>query len=87
MARFWKEQYKPTDHFNQMQEMPVFKSPDLKLVPSFVYFVSVCSFTFEFHSIEQIEVCLKYYSEKIHPSSRLPVYIQNFGGDHWATQR
>lgn len=87
MARFWKEPYNPAAHYNRMYEIPVFKSPDLKLIPQFVYFVSVCSFTFEFHSLEQIEICLEYYSEKIHPSSRLPVYTQNLGGDHWGTLR
>jgi hypothetical protein len=56
MARIWKEQYKPAEHFNWMYEMPVFKSPDLKLVPRFVYLVTVCSFTFEFHSSSRLPV-------------------------------
>jgi hypothetical protein len=84
MARFWKEQYKPTEHFNQMHEISVFKSPNLTLIPSFVYFVSVCSFTFEFHSTKQIEACLNYYSEKNHDSSRR---YDTLGGDHWEFQR
>ena len=48
-----------------------------------VYFVSVCGFKFEFHSIEQIRACLKYYSVKIHPSSRMDIG----GADNWEMQR
>lgn len=83
MARHWKEQFNPKLHGNKMQEFPVREIRDVKLMPPWVYFVSVCSFTFEFHSIEQIKACLDYYSEKIHPSSRLSVN----GGDHWEFQR
>jgi hypothetical protein len=35
-----------------------------------VYFVRVCAFTFEFHSIQQIQECLAFFSRKVHPSSR-----------------
>ncbi len=84
MPRFWKELCKPAEHFNQMPEVPVLELPDLKLIPRWVYFVSVCSFTFEFHSIEQIEACLEYYTEKLHPSSRR---FDMWGGDHWEFQR
>ena len=55
-----------------------------------VYFVRVCSFTFEFHSLEQIEICLAYYSSKTHPSSLvhgLKVPSEKWGCDHWETQR
>jgi hypothetical protein len=44
--------------------------------------VLVCSFTFEFWSIEQIECALKFYRDKIHPSSRMPTW-----GEHDVTQR
>ena len=47
--------------------------PTANFVPKWVYFVRVCSFTFEFHSVAQINECLQYYSAKIHPSSRLNV--------------
>jgi len=52
-----------------------------------VCLVDVCGFSFIFHSVMQIELCHDYYSIKIHPSSRLPVYRENLGGDHSETQR
>lgn len=87
MAKIWKEKYDAILHRNKMWGVPANTSPDLKLVPRWVFFVRVCSFTFEFHSLNQIEACLRYYSEKIHPSTRLPVYTENLGGDHWEMQR
>jgi hypothetical protein len=48
-----------------------------------VYFVRVCSFTFQFHSLQQIQACLDYYARKIQPSSR-----QDIGAaDHWECER
>jgi hypothetical protein len=47
----------------------------------------VCSFTFIFHSVEQLGLCLDYYRRKHQPSGRLPVYAENYGGDHWEMQR
>lgn len=44
--------------------------PSDSLVPQWVYFVSVCGFTFEFHALSQMADCLEYYSKKIQPSSR-----------------
>jgi hypothetical protein len=86
MAKFWKENYDHTKHENHMFGYKTLadeydKAPTL--IPYYVYFVNVCSFTFEFHSIEQIEICLEYYSKKIHPSSR----IDRDGGDPWEFQR
>src|SRR5207302_2347987 len=57
------------------------------IVPYKVCVVSVCGFMFEFHSLAQLRLCLEYYSQKHHPSSRLPVYDKNLGGDHGETQR
>ena len=45
------------------------RAPTLQRYP--VYFVRVCGFTFEFHSIEQMEVCLKFFSQKVRPSSMI----------------
>jgi hypothetical protein len=58
-----------------------------KLIPYSVCLVTVKGFTFIFHSVEQVYVCLDYYSRKIHASSRLPVYTENLGGDHFECQR
>jgi hypothetical protein len=52
-----------------------------------VCLVTVHGFTFMFHSVGQIELCLQYYSREHHPTSRLPVYTENLGGDHNETQR
>ena len=51
-----------------------------------VCLVTVCSFTFIFHSTEQIEMCLGYYRAKHHSSSRLPFNTKSLG-DHWEAQR
>jgi len=48
-----------------------------------VYFVRACSFTFQFHSIQQIQACLDYYSRKIQPSSRVDIGA----ADHWECER
>lgn len=87
MATIWKEQFDPVRHHDRMWAVLVTPSPDPNLVPQWVYFVRVCAFTFAFHSLHQIAACLHYYSQKIHPSSRLPVYTENLGGDHMETQR
>ena len=47
--------------------------------------VTVCGFTFEFHSLEQLAACLEYYRRKHHPSGRLPRSIR--APDHWESQR
>ena len=57
------------------------------LTPYKVCVVEVCGFQFIFHSAMQLELCLDYYSRQTRPSSRLPVYKENLGGDHWETQR
>lgn len=54
------------------------------LAPREVWFVRVCSFTFEFQTIEELEAHLAFYRQKIHPTSRLP---EPHFGDHWEAQR
>jgi hypothetical protein len=54
--------------------------------PCDVWQVKVCSFTFSFTAMEQLDACLDYFSKKIHPSSR--INGSQFGGaDHWELQR
>ncbi len=57
------------------------------LVPYWVCSVTVKGFTFVFHSLEQIRVCLDYYRRTHRTSSRLPLAEQGFSGDHWEVQR
>lgn len=84
MAKVWKEQLNPSLHHNQMwAAYPTPVNSRGYVTEPWVYFVRVCSFTFEFHSIEQIEACLEYYSQKVHPSSRLSIG----SADHWEVQR
>jgi hypothetical protein len=86
MAKAWKEEFDSVNHSNKMWTVDSVPYPKANFVTRWVFFVRVCSFTFEFHSLKQIEDCLEYYSQKIHPSSRLPVYNENYG-DHWEAQR
>jgi hypothetical protein len=93
MADIWKEVYKPrrkglTPYAggNRMWEFPLPPLLPSTLSPREVWYVRVCSFTFVFHTPQQLEACLAYYSEKIHPSSRIP--LDQLGGcDHWECQR
>jgi hypothetical protein len=63
------------------------RAPTLQQYP--VYFVRVCGFTFEFHSIEQIEACLKFFSRKVRPSSmiRFSQSDRQMQWLHWVAQR
>ena len=82
MAKIWKEEFDKSRHSNKMEE-PVKPPPRTTGLHRWVFFARVCSFTFEFHSLQQIKACLDYYSQKIHPSSRI-----NIGGaDSWEMQR
>ena len=72
-------------YIDDAQQKRYWKSPTLSDYK--VCLVTVCSFTFIFHSTEQIKMCLGYYRAKHHPSSQLPFNTQNIGGDHWEAQR
>ena len=86
MARIWKESYDWTKHRDQMHPVEGINKRHYKAPTLFseeIYFVRVCSFTFEFHSLLQLKECLRFYSQKIHPSSRVNVA----GMDHWESLR
>jgi len=36
-----------------------------------IYFIEVCGFTFEFYSIQQIQVASEWFSAKVHKSTRM----------------
>lgn len=86
MARHWREEYDSHRHRNRMwgPGTEVHESPDPHIVPQWVYFVRVCGFTFEFFSTRQLQTCLRFFEERVHPSSRLP---SDGSCDHWETQR
>lgn len=67
MARYWSENYlRLSDPVRDVN------SPIGRILARKVYFVEVCSFKFEFHSIDRIKEVLSYFEKKTHPSSRLP---------------
>ena len=77
MATFWSEKFDPDKHHDAMWPVPGVPQGDrwrtASLQTHTVYFVRVCSFTFEFHSTEQIEECLRFFAQKIRRSSRRDV--------------
>ena len=89
MAKIWLEPFDPTRHRDMMwPDGPPAKGVDLywrakTLEPHDVLFVRVAGFTFEFHSVEQIRVCVAFFAKKLHPTSRLSIE----GADHWEFQR
>src|SRR5580698_8671925 len=91
MARIKIETYNALRHPDPMfyirsrQRDRHFKAPTLNDYK--VCLVSVCTFTFVFHSLEQLSLVLEFYRHEHHRSSRLPVYTKDFGGDHGETQR
>ncbi len=91
MSRVKIEDYEPQRHPNPMQWFDDTQRKQYREAPTLVPFkvclVTVGRFTFIFHSAEQIQLCLDYYERQTHPSSRLPVYTESLGGDHWETQR
>jgi hypothetical protein len=90
MAKHWKEKYQPSTHINHMwgDGCEPDRTKDQVLDPTWVYFVRECGFTFEFHSLEQLEVCLAHFDQKMRPSTRIPEdELWKFGGDHGERQR
>jgi hypothetical protein len=58
------------------------------LVPHESVFVNVCSFTFRFESLPQLERAIAYYEQKILPSSIIPTKeFSDYGGDSGEAQR
>jgi hypothetical protein len=91
MARITIEDFDARRHSNPMANIDdVQRERHQRARPMASYkvcLVNVCGFTFEFHSLSQIRLCLEYYGREHQPSSRLPVSLMNFGGDHWELQR
>jgi len=58
------------------------------LTPCHVITVKVASFTFRFGSVEELQRTIEYYSQKIHPSSRISAQeLQRQLGEDWRTLR
>lgn len=76
MARIWTERADPKVHTDYMSTyiydgVPVRKPRD-NLLRSKVLLVDVCRFTFQFHSPEQLDEAIRFFSRRIHPSRRRP---------------
>jgi hypothetical protein len=78
VAQIWTETFNPKRHSDCMREVTRLSgvqreqhrhAPTLQQYP--LYFVRVCGFTFQFHSLEQLKVCLEFFSKKVRPSSRI----------------
>jgi hypothetical protein len=96
MAQIWSEIYDPKRHKDKMVDrsrLPTIPGEKYWHAPTLqhyqVYFVRVCGFTFEFHSVEQTEACLKYFSRKVRPSSRIRFSDADRKAHwmHWKAQR
>jgi hypothetical protein len=91
MAQVTIEDYDPRRHHNPMwyiddaQRERHQRAPTM--IPYKVCLVTVCGFTFIFHSLRQLRCCREFFINEHLPSSRLPVYTENLGGDHHEMQR
>lgn len=87
VTRIWKEKLDPSRHRDFMtRTMPnhtrggsPVPAPRDNLLEQWVYFIKVCSFTFEFHSLAQIQECLAYFSQKLYPNRRIHIEF----GERW----
>jgi hypothetical protein len=89
MAQIWSETYDPKKHSDKMRDFTrisgvpaeqYMRAPTLQRYP--VYFVRVCGFTFEFHSLEQLKACLEFFSQKVRPSSMIK-FSESDRSIHW----
>jgi hypothetical protein len=102
MARIWKEPWDSSTSRHAVDwsaEGIVDWSPDAiapieahkknpTLVPHESVFVNVCSFTFRFESLPQLERVIAYFEQKILPSSIIPAKeFLDYGGDSGEAQR
>jgi hypothetical protein len=96
MAKIWTEIYDSQRHHDKMRDVTRIsdisaekyrRAPTLQQYP--VYFVRVCNFTFEFHNLEQLKACLKFFSKKVRPSSmiRFTEADRKIHWLHWVAQR
>lgn len=95
VAQIWKETLVPRrkgelpPHAeDKMGAFPLPPELPATLVPREVWYVRVCSFTFVFHTLDQLRACLNFYGQKTHKSSRIPFSeLHNYGGDSGECQR
>jgi hypothetical protein len=87
VAKIWK---KTVDHWGRtfMPGIGKLRRSPHDFRQQDVWYVRVCSFTFEFTHPDQVDTCLEYYSQKIRPTSRIPASdLHLYGGDSGEVQR
>ena len=96
MAQIWTEIFDPKRHSDKMRDaslVPGVPREQYNLAPTLqrypVYFVRVCGFTFEFHDLTQLEICLEFFSRKVRPSSMIKFSEadRRIHWLHWVCQR
>ena len=91
MARVTIEDFDSRRHGNPMRNIDDLQHQRHNRAPTIVRckvcLVDVCGFTFIFHSISQLQVCLDYYSRECQPSSRLPDYSEDLCWPNFQAQR
>ena len=89
MARIEIADYDAQRHVNHMWSVDDRQGErhrkDPGLIPYKVCLVTVAGFTFEFHSLAQVEAALAYYRRPVQPSSRLSG--PELGCSHTSSQR
>jgi hypothetical protein len=92
MSRHWIEQGQQpmplgSAHTEQPRSEFAFRGSEVRNT----YYVNVCSFTFRFVNLQQLQLCLAYYQRKTHPTSRLPFssiqYFVETGQRGWEVER
>ena len=79
MARIWTERTPSKDSKNRTvwssisihAHLELRNRPATSLDPHEILFVNVCSFTFNFKSLYELDQTLQFYRQKTHPSSRV----------------
>jgi hypothetical protein len=74
MARHWKEPFDPSRHKDHFDYGSTAHARSGQPGAGFSYFVEVAGFTFEYASVDQVRECLSFFEQRIHPSSRQPVF-------------
>lgn len=88
MARIWMERADPTRHADFMSThsiggVPIHTPRDPLLRP-YVLLVTVCGFTFQFHSQAQVNDAIAFFARAIHPSSRQPNVVLEHYWHPWS---
>jgi hypothetical protein len=77
MAKHWSEPLDPSRHRDHFHHGGASRRQIVAGARS--YFVEVLGFTFEFASCAQIRACLAFMEQRIHESSRRPVFVHEKG--------